>query len=66
LITGKFIPERNLPYLDRNFSFYTYGREPYPDEVIVKLSDAFENINVLGLPDKEIFVLELIVKVINN
>ena len=41
------------------------GTTPYPDESTIKLSDAYESISSLGLPEKSIFSLDLTVKVIN-
>ena len=41
------------------------GREPYPDDHILKLSDLFENPAGLGLPEKTVFSLELCVRVLN-
>jgi len=41
------------------------GRDPYPDEVIMKLSDHFENPQDLGLEEKYRPMLELEVKVLN-
>jgi len=41
------------------------GVEPYPDEQIVRLSEAFEKAAALGLPEKEIPSLELTVRVLN-
>jgi len=41
------------------------GKAPYPDQQIVRLSDAYEKTELLGLPEKEIPSLELSVRVIN-
>jgi hypothetical protein len=41
------------------------GTDPYPDESVLKLSDLFESLQPLGLPEKENPALELSVKVIN-
>jgi hypothetical protein len=41
------------------------GTAPYPDERVLKLSDAFEKTGSLGLPEKEAAALELVVKVVN-
>jgi hypothetical protein len=41
------------------------GTAPYPDEQMLRLSEAFENPRSLGLPEKEGDELELIVRVIN-
>jgi hypothetical protein len=41
------------------------GTAPYPDEQVLRLSEAFESPRSLGLPEKEGDELELIVRVIN-
>ena len=41
------------------------GKDPYPDEQVLKLSDLFENLEELGLPDKLKPALELEVRVLN-
>jgi len=41
------------------------GVEPYPDEQIVRLSEAFEKAEELGLPEKDHPALELEVRVLN-
>jgi len=41
------------------------GVEPYPDEKIYRLSEAFENLKSLGLVEKDFPSLEITVKVIN-
>ena len=41
------------------------GKDPYPDEQVLKLSDLFETLEELGLPEKPILSLELNVRVIN-
>ena len=41
------------------------GTAPCPDQEIIKLSDTFEKVELLGLPEKEIPSLELSVRVIN-
>jgi len=41
------------------------GKEPYPSETIIRLSDLFEKPQELGLPEKSYPLLELEVKVIN-
>ena len=41
------------------------GRKPYPDELILKLSDLFMKPQELGLPEKTFPLLELKVKVLN-
>ena len=41
------------------------GPDPYPDEKVLKLSDLFENIEGLALPEKNRPLLELEVKVLN-
>ena len=55
-----------LLLLPRPEFFVLYnGVSPYPDQRIIKLSDAFEEGRSLGLPEKERPALELEVKVIN-
>ena len=41
------------------------GVEPYPDEKVIKLSELFEKLESLGLPEKDTPALELTVRVIN-
>jgi hypothetical protein len=41
------------------------GLAPYPDEKVLKLSDAFESASSIGLPEKGTPALELTVRVIN-
>ena len=41
------------------------GSKPYPDQIIMKLSDHFKNLHELGLPEKSRPLLELEVKVLN-
>jgi len=41
------------------------GTAPYPDEQIMKLSDAFEKPGIPGLAEKPAIALELEVKVLN-
>jgi len=41
------------------------GTDPFPDQKIYRLSEAFEKLNGLGLEEKETPALELVVKVIN-
>jgi hypothetical protein len=55
--------QMTVPYPE--FFVLYNGTAPYPDETTLKLSDLFENLKALGLPDKEIPALELVVKVIN-
>ena len=67
----KIIGDRNI-YTTKSIAiprpefFVLYnGLTPYPDEKILKLSDAFESAASIGLPDKDSPALELTVKVIN-
>ena len=67
----KIIGEKNI-YASRliriarpEFFVLYNGIAPFPDEQILKLSDAFEKTGSLGLPEKERVALELVVKVIN-
>ena len=60
IYTSKAIP------IPRPEFFVLYnGVAPYPDEAVLKLSDAFEKSTTLGLADKKSPALELVVKVIN-
>jgi predicted transposase/invertase (TIGR01784 family) len=56
---------RLLPIPRPEFFVLYNGAAPYPEEHILKLSDAFEKLGPLGLPEKEAAALELVVKVIN-
>jgi len=67
-IYEKIVEDKNL-YANVHLSiprpefFVLYdGKQPYPDEVFFKLSDAFKEI---GLPEKDFLSLELVVRVIN-
>jgi len=52
-----------IPYPE--FFVLYNGKKPFPDEAIIKLSDAFEKPETMGLPEKMKPMLELEVKVIN-
>jgi predicted transposase YdaD len=66
IIDRKSIYGTHLQYLPRPEFFVLYnGVAEYPDEKIIKLSEAYESVTSLGLPDKTSFSLELEVKVIN-
>ena len=53
-------------HLPRPEFFVLYnGKADYPDETVLKLSDAFEDVGCLGLPGKDSPALELVVRVIN-
>jgi hypothetical protein len=66
IIEGKKIYSNRLIRLPRPEFFVLYnGAAPYPDEAVLKLSEAFEMGISLGLPEKEYPSLELEVKVIN-
>jgi hypothetical protein len=41
------------------------GTEPYPDEQVLRLSDAFEKVSGLGIREQDAVELELVVRVIN-
>jgi predicted transposase/invertase (TIGR01784 family) len=47
------------------FFFLYNGTDPYPDEKIYRLSEAFENLKSLGIVEKDFPSLEITVKVIN-
>jgi hypothetical protein len=67
----KIIGDRNiyaskLITLPRPEFFVLYnGVASYPDETILKLSNAFESTAAMGFPEKGSFDLELVVKVLN-
>ena len=67
----KIIGDRNIyttkaiPIPRPEFFVLYNGVAPYPDENVLKLSDAFESSASLGLPEKGKPALELVVKVIN-
>ena len=56
---------RNIPVPRPGFFVLYNGAAPYPDENILKLSDAFESAASLGLPEEGNPALELVVKVVN-
>jgi len=62
----KAIYSTRLVRLPKPEFFVLYnGKAPYPDEALLKLSEAFESGASVGLPEKEGLALELEVKVIN-
>ena len=61
----KIYSAQKIPIPRPEFFVLYNGTAPYPDESILKLSDAFESIGDIGLPEKESRALELTVKVIN-
>jgi predicted transposase/invertase (TIGR01784 family) len=66
IIGDKKIYSSNLIPLPRPEFFVLYnGVSPYPDEKILKLSEVFESVVSLGIPERENPSLELIAKVIN-
>jgi len=66
IIDRKNIYSVRFQPLPRPEFFVLYnGTAEYPDETILKLSDAFESTVSLGLPEKAVPALELLVKVIN-
>jgi len=66
-ITGdkNIYASRLVPVPHPEFFVLYNGAAPFPDEQTLKLSDAFEKTDSLGLPEKETPALELVVKVIN-
>ncbi|MCL2043862.1 MAG: Rpn family recombination-promoting nuclease/putative transposase [Treponema sp.] len=56
---------RLIPIPRPEFFVLYNGVAPFPEEKILKLSDAFEKIGSLGLMEKDNPALELVVKVIN-
>ena len=66
IIDRKTVYSSKLKRLPRPEFFVLYnGTEEYPDEKTLKLSDAYENIQSLGLPENTSPALELVVKVLN-
>jgi len=66
IIGGKNIYASRLIPIPRPEFFVLYnGRAPYPDHTTLKLSDVFENTDVLGISGKGSPALELVVKVLN-
>ena len=56
---------RAIPIPRPEFFVLYNGVTPYPEEQILKLSDAFESPEALGLPEKGNPSLELVVRVLN-
>ena len=56
---------RRIPIPRPEFFVLYNGVSPYPDEEVLKLSDAFESTAGLGIPEKSPVDLELVAKVIN-
>ncbi|MDR1870073.1 MAG: Rpn family recombination-promoting nuclease/putative transposase [Treponema sp.] len=66
IVEGKNIySSKELPIPRPEFFVLYNGIKPYPDEQILRLSDAFKKLEGLGLPEKDFPALELVVKVIN-
>ena len=66
IIEDKNIYTSQLIRLPKPEFFVLYnGVSPYPDKEVLRLSDVFEQAVALGIPEKEIPSLELVVKVIN-
>jgi len=66
IIEGRNIYSKKHLSIPRPEFFVLYnGTDPFPDEQIVRLSDLFEKLKDLGLPERDIPALELVVKVIN-
>ena len=61
----KIYSTKLIPIPRPEFFVLYNGVAPYPDEKTLKLSDAFESGESLGLPDKADPALELVVRVIN-
>ena len=56
---------RAVPVPQPEFFVLYNGTSPYPDEKVLRLSEAFESAEALGLPRKVSPALELVVRVIN-
>jgi len=66
IIEGKNIYSTKEVKIPRPEFFVLYnGVDPFPDEKILRLSDAFEKLKSLRLEEKETPALELIVRIIN-
>ena len=66
IVEGKNVYSSKGLTIPRPEFFVLYnGTAPYPDEEIMRLSEMFENPNILGIPEKDFLSLELVVKVIN-
>ncbi|MCL2410891.1 MAG: Rpn family recombination-promoting nuclease/putative transposase [Treponema sp.] len=66
IITGKNLYSGNRLSIPWPEFFVLYnGKEPYPDNATLRLSDLFEKPHDLGLPKKAVPLLDLEVKVIN-
>jgi len=66
ILNDRDIYSRKLFKIPRPEFFVLYnGTAPYPDESLLRLSDAFEELKSLGLMEKDTPALELIVRVIN-
>ena len=66
IVEGRNIYSSKQLSIPRPEFFVLYnGTDPYPDEKIVRLSDAFEKAGALGLVEKDSPALELVVRVLN-
>ena len=66
IINPKSLYSSKLLSIPRPEFFVLYnGKDPYPDDQVLKLSDLFENLDEFGLPEKFVLSLELNVRVIN-
>jgi predicted transposase/invertase (TIGR01784 family) len=66
IIEGRNIYSGKLLKIPRPEFFVLYnGIEPFPDESVIRLSDAFEELKSLGLSEKNFPAIELSVRVIN-
>ena len=66
IIEGRNVYSSKPLSIPRPEFFVLYnGTDPFPDEQIMRLSDAFKNPCSLGLPEKGFPALELVVKVVN-
>jgi predicted transposase/invertase (TIGR01784 family) len=66
LVSGRKIYSTQLIKIPRPEFFVLYnGKAPFPDEAVLRLSNAFEDITSLGISEQETSALELSVKVIN-
>ena len=61
----KLYSSKQLPVPRPEFFVLYNGTAPFPDEMVLKLSESFYKAETLGLPKKEFPALELVVRVIN-
>jgi predicted transposase YdaD len=63
--TSRIYSKKKITVPRPEFFVLYNGKETYPDEGVMRLSDLYESTDGLGLPEKEAPALELAVRVIN-